>query len=57
MWSVYVNGHRVKSYTYKIQASIYCFMNGYVYSGWDDFKFGSKSIYVLDDRVEIREEK
>lgn len=53
-WKVFVNNVQVKSYPFKLQAITYCLMNGYVYSGWDDWEFGSRgSICVLDERVKI----
>lgn len=51
-WVVKVNGNIVKSYPYKWQAVMFCYMNGYVYSGlneWNNFK----EIVCLDDRVKI----
>lgn len=37
----------VKTYPFKIQAIIWCFLNGYVNSG--------RGWYFLDDRVKIQE--
>lgn len=55
MWNVEVNNVVVKSYPYKVQAYTYCLMNGYVYSGWDDWERGSIGhICTLDERVKIR---
>lgn len=45
MYQVVVNNKVVKTYPFKIQAIIYCFMNGYVTSG--------RGWYFLDDRVKI----
>lgn len=53
MWNVYVNNVRVKSYPYKLQACIYCWMNGYVYSGIDDWT--NRYLVALDERVRIEE--
>lgn len=49
MFEVYVNDTLVKSYPYKTQAIVYCFMNGYVNTG--------RGWYFLDDRVKIKEVK
>ena len=49
MFEVYVNDTLVKSYPYKAQAVVYCFMNGYVNTG--------RGWYFLDDRVKIKEMK
>lgn len=38
----------VRSYPFKLQAYIWCWLNGYVYKTG---RFG----YILDDRVEIKE--
>ena len=54
MYNVYVNGTKVKSYKYKIQAIIYCFMNGYVSSGGHDMD--SNWYYFYDDRVKVIKE-
>lgn len=53
-WVVRVNDKIVKEYPYKWQAVMYCYMNGYVYSGlneWNNFK----EIVCLNDRVKIEE--
>lgn len=53
-WIVRVNDKTVKEYPYKWQAVMYCYLNGYVYSGlneWNNFK----EIVCLDDRVKIEE--
>lgn len=47
MYQVVVNNKVVKTYPFKIQAIIYCFMNGYVTSG--------RGWYFLDDSVKISE--
>jgi hypothetical protein len=47
MYQVIVNNKVVKTYPFKIQAIIYCFMNGYVTIG--------RGWYFLDDRVKISE--
>lgn len=52
MYSVIVNNKVVKKYPYKIQAIVYCFMKGYVYSGYDEWN-SYKYLQVLDDRVRI----
>ena len=54
-WTVLVNNVPVKTYPFKAQAFTYCLMNGYVYSGFDDWEFGGSigSICVLDERVKI----
>lgn len=33
MYQIVVNGEVVKEYEHKLQAIIWCFMNGYVYEG------------------------
>lgn len=38
----------VKTFPYKLQAYIWCWLNGYVYKAG---RFG----YTLDDRIEIKE--
>lgn len=51
-WVVRVDNKIVKEYPYKWQAVMYCYLNGYVYSGineWNNFK----EIVCLDNRVEI----
>ena len=54
MYNVYVNNVKVKSYPFKIQAVVYCYMNGYVFEGGHDF---DDNWYVtLHDRVQIRKE-
>lgn len=53
MYNVYVNNTLVKSYPFRIQAVIYCYMNGYVYEGGYDFD--NRWYRVLDPRVKIRE--
>lgn len=52
MYEVYVNNKLVKSYKFKIQAVVYCYMNGYVYEGGHDFD--DNWIVTLDPRAEIR---
>lgn len=55
MYQVLVDNVCVKEYPYKIQATMYCLMKGYVYSGWDDWENGSIGrIVVLDPKVKIR---
>lgn len=54
MYNIYVNNTKVKSYPFKIQAVIYCYMNGYVYGGMYDFD--NKWYTILDDRVRIEKE-
>ena len=54
MWVVYVDGLPVKKYKYKIQANIYCYLKGFVYSGLGDFY--NKEIKALDSRVRIERE-
>ena len=51
MYSIYVDNEKVKSYKYKIQAVVYCFINGYVYSGGHDMD--SNWYYFYDDRVKV----
>ena len=51
MYSVYVNNVKVKSYKYKIQATVYCFLKGYIYSGGCDFD--NDWYYFYDDRVKV----
>ena len=52
--NVYVNNTKVKSYPFKIQAVIYCYMNGYVNEGGHDFDNGW---YIfLDDKVKVVKE-
>lgn len=53
-YQVIVNNKVVKEYPYKIQAYTYCLMNGYVYSGYDEWNSYSKFI-CLDDKVKIAE--
>lgn len=53
MYDVYVNNVKVKSYPFKIQAVIYCYLNGYVSSGGCDFDNGW--YYFLDEKVRIVE--
>lgn len=54
MYNVYVNGTKVKSYKYKIQAIIYCYMHGYVSSGGYDF---DNCWYIfLDEKVKVVKE-
>lgn len=55
MYNVIVNNTIVKTYPYKIQAIIYCFLKGYVYSGYDEWH-SYNYVQVLDDRVKIEEE-
>lgn len=55
MWKVMVNNKLVKSYPHEAQAVMYCFMNGYIYSGGYDFD--NNWYYFLDDRVQVKEEK
>lgn len=45
-YQVLVNNTVVKAYPYKTQAVTYCFLNGYVSSGYD--------WYFLNPKVEIR---
>lgn len=54
-WIVRVNGKIVKEYPLKVQAIIYCYLKGYVMSGYDEWD-GYKYIEMLDDRVKIDEE-
>lgn len=56
MWNVYVRGVLVKSYTYKLQAVIYCLLKGYVYTGTGDW-YPYRDIVTLDPRVKIIKEK
>ena len=51
MYSVYVNNTKVKSYPFKIQAIIYCYMHGYVNSGGYDMD--NNWYYFYDDRVKV----
>lgn len=54
IYQVIVNNTVVKEYPHKWQAVMYCYLNGYVYSGlneWNNFK----GIVCLDDRVKIEE--
>ena len=44
-YQVIVNNQTVKEYPYKIQAIVYCFLNGYVNTG--------RGWYFLDGRVNI----
>lgn len=53
-YNVYVNNTLVKSYPFKKQAIIYCYMNGYVGEGGHDFDNGW---YIfLNEKVKIRKE-
>ena len=45
----------VKTYPFKIQAVIWCFLHGFVYSGFEDFQ--NKRFYILDEHIEIRRVK
>lgn len=56
MYKVIVNGKTVKEYPFKIQAVIYCFLNGYVYEGYDEWN-SYKYLRVLDNRIRIEETK
>lgn len=47
MYQVTVNNTIVKEYPFKLQAIIYCFLNGYVTSG--------RGWYFLNERVKIKE--
>lgn len=47
MYQVVVNNTTVKTYPFKIQAIVYCFMNGYVTSG--------RGWYFLNQKVYIKE--
>ena len=51
-WVVKVKGEIVKEYPYKWQAIMFCYMNGYVYSGLNEWN-NSKEIVCLDSRVKI----
>lgn len=55
MYKVILNNNIVKSYPYKIQAIVWCFLNGYVYSGGYDFD--NKRYYFLDDSIKIERVK
>lgn len=55
MYNVYVNNVKVKSYPFKIQAVIYCYMNGYVSEGLHDFS--NNWIVTLNDKVQIWKEE
>ena len=57
MYVVYVDGLKMKVYPYRIQAIIWAFLHGYVYTGWDEWKAPYTSIYVFDSRLEIRKER
>lgn len=46
MYQVIVNNTMVKTYPFKIQAIVYCFLNGYVSSG--------RGWYFLDEKVKVR---
>ena len=54
MYSVYINNTKVKSYPFKIQAIIYCYMKGYVSEGGYDFDNGWYRF--LDKKVEVVKE-
>lgn len=47
MYQVIVNNAIVKTYPYKLQATIYCFLSGYISSGY--------GWYFLNPKVEIKE--
>lgn len=51
MWQVIVNNTVVKEYKHEVQAVMYCYMNGYVYSGIDDWT--NRFHVCLDERVKI----
>ena len=54
MYNVYVNNTKVKSYPFKIQAVIYCYMKGYVWEGGCVFDNGW---YIfLDEKVRVVKE-
>lgn len=46
-YELYFNNTLVKTYPYKIQAIIYCFLSGWVSTGY--------GWYFLDERVKINE--
>ena len=46
MYQVTVNNTPVKTYPFKIQAVVYCFLNGYVSTG--------KGWYFLNPKIKIR---
>jgi len=50
-YNVFINNTVVKSYPFKIQAVIYCYMNGYVSCGGYDFDNGWYRF--LDKKVKI----
>ena len=54
MYNIYVNDTKVKSYPFKIQAMVYCFMNGYISEGGRDFDNGW--YYFMDKRVKVVKE-
>lgn len=54
-YNIYVNNTFVKSYPFKIQAIIYCYLKGYVYEGGCDFD--NNWYRVLDPKVKILESK
>ena len=45
MYRIYVNDILVKEYPYELQATIYCFINGYITTG--------RGWYFLNPHVEI----
>lgn len=47
MYQVIANNQLVKTYPFKLQAIIYCFLNGYVTSG--------RGWYFLNEKVKIKE--
>lgn len=56
MWDVVFDGKVVKSYPYRIQACVYCWMEGWVYSGYDDWERNSiGEINVLHPQAKIVE--
>ena len=55
MFEIYVNNIKVKTYPFKIQAIIYCFLNGYITTSTGDFK--DKQWYFLNPKVKINSVK
>lgn len=43
-------GRIIKSYPFRLQAVIYCYLKGFVYTGG----YGSQKFYTLDPDVEIK---
>lgn len=52
MYEIYVRGHLVKSYEHKEQVEAFCFMNGYVSSGFDEWG-GHEQYFFMNPNVKV----